>query len=318
MRATIIAGLLQAVAFTATDAYPITGNDVKCRTGPGTNYSIKKTYAKGTDVQITCQTEGMDIFGNSIWDKTTDGCYVSDYYIRTGVNDYVTKKCSPAGPYPITADDVKCRSGPGTSYSIKKTYAKGTDVQITCQTEGTNIFGNSIWDKTTDGCYVSDYYIRTGVNDYVTGRCGSSGGDGGDGGGGGGDIPGPVRDDYPYKSSCGGVDPWRYYKCQCTSFVAWRINERLGVDFHNQYRGVNWGNAGTWAAAARRTGVRVDSTPVPGSIAHTDAGQFGHVAWVAAVDGDRVTVEEYNYAAPERYGTRTVSKSAFNYIHIKV
>lgn len=74
--------------------------------------------------------------------------------------------------YPITGDVVNCRSGPGTSYSVVKQYTQGQDVTITCQTEGTNVNGVTIWDKTADGnCYVSDYYVQTGVNGYVTGRC---------------------------------------------------------------------------------------------------------------------------------------------------
>jgi uncharacterized protein YraI len=78
---------------------------------------------------------------------------------------------STATAYPITADDVKCRSGPGTSFAVKKTYKKDTNVDISCQTEGTDIFGNSIWDKTQDGCYVSDYYVKTGSDGYVTDKC---------------------------------------------------------------------------------------------------------------------------------------------------
>lgn len=76
--------------------------------------------------------------------------------------------------YPITGDSVNCRSGPGTSYAVKKTYAKGHEVTISCQTSGTTVSGNSIWDKTSDGCYVSDYYVKTGSSGYVTGKCGST------------------------------------------------------------------------------------------------------------------------------------------------
>ncbi|KAH6622695.1 CHAP domain-containing protein [Chaetomium tenue] len=213
--------------------------------------------------------------------------------------------------YPITGSVVNCRSGPGTSYAVKKSYSKGADVKISCQTSGTSVNGNNIWDKTQDGCYVADYYVKTGTNGYVTTKCGSSGG------GGGGSVPGPVTNDYPYKSSCGGVDPWNYYKCQCTSFVAWRINKRLGIKFHNQYKGTNWGNANTWDDAAKRTGVTVNSTPKPGAIAQSNAGSYGHVAWVTAVSGNQVTIEEYNWAKREGYGKRTVSKGTFNYIHLK-
>jgi surface antigen len=215
--------------------------------------------------------------------------------------------------YPITGDVVNCRSGPGTSYPTKKTYKKGQNVSITCQAHGTNVNGNSIWDKTSDGCYVSDVYVRTGSDGYVTTKCSS----GGSPPPSAGKIPGPVTDDYPYKNSCGPIDKWNYFRCQCTSFVAWRINERLGIHFHNQYKGTNWGNANSWDEAARSTGVRVDSNPVPGCVAQTNEGWAGHVAWVTAVSGNQVTIEEYNYAR-ERYGTRKVAKSAFNYIHLKV
>ncbi|KAJ2393076.1 hypothetical protein H4S02_000426 [Coemansia sp. RSA 2611] len=85
---------------------------------------------------------------------------------------------SLAASYPITGNTVNCRSGPGTSYGVKKSYKKGQNVSITCQTSGTSVNGNSIWDKTSDGCYVADYYVKTGKNGYVTSKCGggSSGG----------------------------------------------------------------------------------------------------------------------------------------------
>ncbi|KAK4151992.1 lysozyme-like domain-containing protein [Chaetomidium leptoderma] len=79
-----------------------------------------------------------------------------------------------ASAYPITGSTVNCRSGPGTSYAVKKSYTKGQDVKITCQTAGTSVEGNNIWDKTSDGCYVADYYVKTGTNGYVTGKCSTS------------------------------------------------------------------------------------------------------------------------------------------------
>lgn len=290
--------------------YPIKAADVHCRSGPGTGYAIKKSYAKNHKVTISCQTTGTKIFGNNLWDKTSDGCYVSDYYIKTGTNGYVASKCTG---YPINTPNVHCRSGPGTGNAIKKTYAKGHAVTISCQTTGTNINGNNLWDKTSDGCYVSDYYVSTGTNGYVANKCPGTGS-----GGSPSKIPGKVVNDYPYKGSCGGVDKWNYYKCQCTSFVAWRINERLGIKFTNQYKGTNWGNANTWDEAAKRTGVKVNGTPVPGCIAQSNAGSAGHVAWVTAVSGNYVTIEEYNYVHVEGYGTRRVARSSFNYIHVKV
>ncbi|ORX69461.1 CHAP-domain-containing protein [Linderina pennispora] len=230
--------------------------------------------------------------------------------------------------YPIyKADVVNCRSSPSASGTVVTTYKINTDINISCQISGQNIKGNSLWDKTQDGCYVSDYYIKTGSSGYVSGRCndgstgGGSTGGGSTGGGstGGGGAPGDMKDDYPLKSSsCTGYDGYLYAKCQCTSFVAWRINSRLGISFHNKYKGKAWGNANQWDDAARASGVTVDNTPTPGSIAQTNSGGggYGHVAWVAKVDGDNVVIEEYNYRVRKGYGTRTVPKSAFQYIHL--
>lgn len=71
----------------------------------------------------------------------------------------LTAMVSLARAYPIKADAVHCRSGPGTNYPVVKSYNQGVDVSITCQAPGTNINGDELWDKTADGCYVSDYYV---------------------------------------------------------------------------------------------------------------------------------------------------------------
>ncbi|KAH8696633.1 putative NlpC/P60-like cell-wall peptidase [Talaromyces proteolyticus] len=88
---------------------------------------------------------------------------------------------SAVSAYPIDGDGVHCRSGPGTGYSIVKTYGKGEDISITCQAPGTDVNGDSLWDKTSDGCYVTDYYVKTGSSGYVTSHCPSTGGGGGSG-----------------------------------------------------------------------------------------------------------------------------------------
>ncbi|RHZ50435.1 hypothetical protein CDV55_102198 [Aspergillus turcosus] len=91
--------------------------------------------------------------------------------------------------YPITGDGVNCRSGPGTNHPVVRSYPKGHEVSIVCQAPGTDVKGDKLWDKTSDGCYVADYYVKTGTSNYVTKHCdGSSGG--GSGGGSSGNLPG--------------------------------------------------------------------------------------------------------------------------------
>ena len=133
-------------------------------------------------------------------------------------------------------------------------------------------------------------------------------------------------DDYPskYKTPAKDavVDEWNFYNRECTSFAAWCLNSRNGFGFHNWYGGIQWGNANTWNDAASRLGFAVNSTPAVGAIAywesgHGGAGSVGHVAWVKAVNGSQVTIEEYNWSVRGGFGTRTFSSSTpSGYIHI--
>jgi hypothetical protein len=121
-----------AAALPLVSAYPITGTSVNCRSSPSTSGKIVKTYQKNNDVSISCQTVGETISGNSIWDKTQDGCYVADYYVKTGSSGMVTKDCNPSAPGtsktngPITRKEIVDRAENWVKkhvpYSMSKYY----------------------------------------------------------------------------------------------------------------------------------------------------------------------------------------------------
>ena len=131
-----------------------------------------------------------------------------------------------------------------------------------------------------------------------------------------------LGDNYPSHWKSGwGADSWGMYKRQCTSFVAFRLSSANGFTLPSGY-----GNAITWGSVAKAQGYRVDMTPAVGAVAWfgngvNGAGGYGHVAWVADVTGDTVTIEEYNYDAgqgPEKYWKRSFHKSKVSgYIHFK-
>ena len=84
------------------------------------------------------------------------------------------------------------------------------------------------------------------------------------------------------------VDPWNFYCTECTSFVAWRMNQ-LGVNFTNGMSGPNgvppnddpvFGNGEHWADHARKLGFRVDNTASAGAIAHYAPNVSGAGIWV--------------------------------------
>ncbi|MGC4806302.1 CHAP domain-containing protein [Micromonospora sp. DT233] len=119
----------------------------------------------------------------------------------------------------------------------------------------------------------------------------------------------PAKNDYPYKGQGSGIDPWNFYKGQCTSFAAWALRSRVGVKFHNQYKGqARWGNAKEWVGAAKRAGVPVRNKPKAGDIAVRLGGTYGHVAFVTKVNANGTfQVDEYNYVSADKYSHRRVS-----------
>jgi surface antigen len=92
-------------------------------------------------------------------------------------------------------------------------------------------------------------------------------------------------------------------------YCTWYVASRRSVPS-------NWGNANAWYYNAQASGFSVGSVPVPGAIAWTGAGYYGHVAYVEGVSGGMVTVSEMNYNGNwDRVTSRTVPASSFRYIY---
>lgn len=137
--------------------------------------------------------------------------------------------------------------------------------------------------------------------------------------------------DYPWnQSNCwmsgywsmGGADgnggDGRGYGCrQCASYVAWKIAKVTGKYY-------SWGNAVNFTQSAINAGYK-EGAPQAGSIAvmdpATSGASEGHVAWVEAVNGNTITISQYNYnygAGYGMYSMMNMSASAFDhYVHIK-
>ena len=94
------------------------------------------------------------------------------------------------------------------------------------------------------------------------------------------------------------ISPYGYAYRNCTDYVAWKLAS-LGVPA-SLYRGN--GNASGWARVA---GIVTNTTPAVGAVAVQTSGEYGHVAFIEAVSGNRVTVAEYNYHENGTYDTRT-------------
>ncbi|HML49810.1 MAG TPA: CHAP domain-containing protein, partial [Propionicimonas sp.] len=83
---------------------------------------------------------------------------------------------------------------------------------------------------------------------------------------------------------------WNQYpNHNCTNYAAYRAI-RNGAP---QNLGYSLGGAETWGPIAEQHGVSVDNSPTVGSIAWFS---WGHVAYVEAIEGDKVVVSEDNYS----------------------
>lgn len=121
------------------------------------------------------------------------------------------------------------------------------------------------------------------------------------------------------------VDPWNFYNRECTSFVAWRLNNNNGIPFqNNNYKvaGTHFGSVQDWGAVAKSISITVDTTPATGAVAWWYfSATSGHVAWVTHVNSDgSVVVQDYNWGYPTNPGQflqHTLTSAPTGYIHFK-
>ncbi|WP_051450547.1 NlpC/P60 family protein [Actinospica robiniae] len=151
-----------------------------------------KVYPSGSTIYVTCQAIGENAYGSNIWDKTTDGLWVADYYVKTGYSSFIPGMAQCAGNSSgsgggyVAETDLDGRSTKSLSAAAVKTYPSGSTIDITCQAYGQYAYGSYIWDKTTDGLWVTDYYVKTGSSGFISDmpRCDNDAPSGGPTGGG--------------------------------------------------------------------------------------------------------------------------------------
>ncbi|MFI6291379.1 CHAP domain-containing protein [Nonomuraea sp. NPDC050790] len=280
-------------------------------------------YLEGSYVTILCQAYGETNYGGSaVWDRTSDGLWIADYYVRTGSTGLVMNRCDADPP----------SSGGGNRYLVRTTlngyhakslsatrdedrYPGGSYVTIVCQAYGEfNYGGSAVWDRTGDGRWIPDYYVKTGSTGIVMNRCDDdpmpTGGEGN-----------PVTPAHPPTGSVGagdlrdrivkaaysqlGTAEWGdncnpygvngSVKCGwawCSMFASWTWRQ-AGIDVFLPYSGsfYSWGRSrGTLRTLG---GIRPGDVVLYGA----SSGDSSHVGVVVDVDGlGNITTIEGNRA----------------------
>jgi len=87
----VILGLTQGIV----DAYG--GGTVNKRSGPGTGYALVGSVSDGATVSVSCWANGPTHTGRwgttSLWDRLSDGTWISDAYAWTGLSGPVNGWC---------------------------------------------------------------------------------------------------------------------------------------------------------------------------------------------------------------------------------
>ena len=131
--------------------------------GPSTAYPIRSTIAANSSLRIVCQTFGPKIGTTTVWDKLIDGTYVTDYYVRTpNKPGYSAPIPGCSFPFQTTINNLTRRHGPGTAYAAYPSPLPiGSLAWITCQAPGSRVGTTSVWNRLSDGSWVTDYYVGT-------------------------------------------------------------------------------------------------------------------------------------------------------------
>ncbi|GAA1518300.1 hypothetical protein GCM10009827_036800 [Dactylosporangium maewongense] len=183
-----------AALFLLTLAYPVDAQaastatvvspkrPLNVRAGSAVWTAPLRTLPHGSSVAIDCQVKGQLINQGSVrvtdlWDRLTDGSYVSDAWIRRGG---AIPACGPAAPVapaavPAAANTttgtvasgsipLKARTGPAHGAPLIAALADGTPLTLVCQQRGENIVGTQrvtpMWNRLPEGTFVSDAYVR--------------------------------------------------------------------------------------------------------------------------------------------------------------
>jgi flagellar protein FlgJ len=174
----------QAAAVTATVKV---NSALMTRSGPSLASRVTGSLRNGQRVTAVCRVTGQSIRGSvrttSQWDRLSTNSYITHAYVRiSGTLPLCATTSPPASPVkakPMPAAEVtykigtvrsadgsvNIRSGPGTSYPVKRAVTTGAKVQGVCGVVGQLVNGTvrstTQWNRLGDGSYISHAYVVT-------------------------------------------------------------------------------------------------------------------------------------------------------------
>jgi uncharacterized protein YraI len=160
--------IIKAPMATVARNYQVSGaTSLNARSGPGSSYPVTNTYGSGATLPVVCQGLGQQIETTSVWNRLTNGAWVSDFYTSTPSNTGFTSGL-PRCHYPgqvTSSSTLNARTGPGTSFPITGVpLPRGALAYVMCQQLGSTVGTTSVWNKLSNNTWVSDYYVANRSN----------------------------------------------------------------------------------------------------------------------------------------------------------
>ena len=125
------------------------GFTVNIRNGPGTEYSVVNTLARGTPLD----TNGQYVNG---WAQLNDGNWVAGYLINSNNPVEVAPPVAAAAYIDTPAGyNLNIRQGPGTQYAAINTLSRGTPITVS------GLYQNG-WAQLIDGSWAAGNWVQVG------------------------------------------------------------------------------------------------------------------------------------------------------------
>lgn len=159
--------IIKGPVATVAKSYRVTSSTpLNVRSGPTAASAIIGQLQPGSTVAVICQARGQQVGTTPVWDRISNGGYVSDRYVSTPSStgfSAALPRCSYPGQVTTTA--VNTRSGPGTAYTnLNQPLQGGALAYVACQKPGSLVGTTSVWNQLVDGRWVSDYYVSNRSN----------------------------------------------------------------------------------------------------------------------------------------------------------
>jgi GH24 family phage-related lysozyme (muramidase) len=165
-----------ASAVVGPQSFPVTAALDGRTARKGGNHAAVDRYPAGSSVLVVCQDAGEPVRGSSVWDLTSDGLWIPDHFVRTGTAGFAPElpRCSGPRSYEATRTLDGRTQKRLANHAERDRYPAGSTVEVVCQAFGGPTYhGSFLWDRTVDGLWVPDAFVRTGTRGLVSGvpRC---------------------------------------------------------------------------------------------------------------------------------------------------